>query len=144
MVAVTSVTAICYNIVLAWCLFYLVHSFTELDPLKKCEGYQENNATECMEKFFNETLYTYSKNENGLSWQLSLCLLASWTIVGMAMFRGIKSSGKVVYFTVSMPFLGLLTFLIYSLTLGEASKTEIAAFFSVDFDGEKNSHFNSY
>ena len=143
MVAVTSVTAICYNIVLAWCLFYLVHSFTELDPLKNCKGYQEDNATECMEKFFNETLYTYSKNENGLSWQLSLCLLASWTIVGMAMFRGIKSSGKVAYFTVSIPFLGLLTFFIYSLTLGDQSRKGITEFFSVDFSSKRYSNFVS-
>ena len=143
MVAVTSITAIYYNVILAWSLFYLVHGLidsSELNPLKRCnETLGNNDMIACMEEFFNETLY--SQTENRFSWQLSLCLLASWTIVGMAMFRGIKSSGKVVYFTASMPFLGLLTFLIYSLTLSEASKTEIAAFFSVDFDGKKNFHF---
>ena len=145
MVAVTSIIAICYNVILAWSLFYLVHGCigsSELNPLKRCnETLSNEDMIACMKEFFTETLY--SQTENRLSWQLSLCLLASWTIVGMAMFRGIKRSGKVVYFTVSMPFLGLLTFLIYSLTLGEASKTGIAAFFSVDFAGERNSHFIS-
>lgn len=28
-------------------------------------------------------------------WQLALCLLLSWLIVGAALFKGIKSSGKV-------------------------------------------------
>ena len=149
MVAVTTITAIYYNVILAWSLFYLVHGFidsAELNPLKKCD--ETPNMTKCMENFFNETLYKMDeKEEDGawnmeLSWQLSLCLLASWVIVGMAMFKGIKSSGKVVYFTVSMPFLGLLTFFIYSLTLDhDQSITGITYFFWVDLNGKRYSSY---
>lgn len=31
----------------------------------------------------------------GLNWKMTLCLLVAWTIVGMAVIKGIQSSGKV-------------------------------------------------
>lgn len=31
----------------------------------------------------------------GLNWKMTLCLLVAWSIVGMAVVRGIQSSGKV-------------------------------------------------
>lgn len=31
----------------------------------------------------------------GLNWKMTLCLLVAWTIVGMAVVKGIQSSGKV-------------------------------------------------
>ena len=60
MVAVTIITAIYYNVILAWSLFYLVHGFIdspELNPLNKCNKTLTKDSIECMEKFFNKTLY---------------------------------------------------------------------------------------
>ncbi|KAK6480502.1 sodium- and chloride-dependent neutral and basic amino acid transporter B(0+) [Huso huso] len=53
-------------------------------------------------------------------WHLALCLLLAWIIVGVAMFKGIKSSGKVVYFTATFPYAVLLILLIRGVTLDGA------------------------
>ena len=52
-----------------------------------------------------------------IKWDLSLCLLLSWIIVFACLSKGIKSSGKVVYFTATFPYVILLVFLGYGLTL---------------------------
>lgn len=46
--------------------------------------------------------------------KLTLCLLLSWLIVVFCLARGIKSSGKIVYFTVTFPYVILLALLIRS------------------------------
>ncbi|XP_048400386.2 sodium- and chloride-dependent neutral and basic amino acid transporter B(0+)-like [Stegostoma tigrinum] len=55
-------------------------------------------------------------------WYLALCLLLTWLIVVGALSKGIKSSGKVVYFTVTFPYLFLTILLIQGLTLEGAYK----------------------
>ncbi|GCC30524.1 hypothetical protein chiPu_0008975 [Chiloscyllium punctatum] len=66
---------------------------------------------------------TSSVNETGeIVWHLALCLLLTWLIVGAALSKGIKSSGKVVYFTATFPFVILIILLIQGLTLEGASK----------------------
>jgi len=51
------------------------------------------------------------------SWRLTLCLLAAWVVIFLCLIKGIKSSGKVVYFTATFPYLILLVLLIRALTL---------------------------
>ncbi|XP_028260741.1 sodium- and chloride-dependent neutral and basic amino acid transporter B(0+) isoform X2 [Parambassis ranga] len=50
-------------------------------------------------------------------WHLALCLLLSTIIVAAALIRGIKSSGKVVYFTATFPYVVIVILLIRGLTL---------------------------
>ncbi|XP_033822425.1 sodium- and chloride-dependent neutral and basic amino acid transporter B(0+) [Periophthalmus magnuspinnatus] len=50
-------------------------------------------------------------------WHLALCLLLSSIIVGAALIKGIKSSGKVVYFTATFPYVVILILLIRGATL---------------------------
>ncbi|XP_067951396.1 sodium- and chloride-dependent glycine transporter 1-like [Watersipora subatra] len=52
-----------------------------------------------------------------LRWQLALCLLAAWLMVYFALLKGIKSSGKVVYFTAIFPYVMLITLFIRGLLL---------------------------
>ncbi|KAJ0068555.1 hypothetical protein NL108_009671, partial [Boleophthalmus pectinirostris] len=50
-------------------------------------------------------------------WHLALCLLLSSIIVGAALIKGIKSSGKVVYFTATFPYVVIVILLIRGVTL---------------------------
>ncbi|KAG7494906.1 sodium-and chloride-dependent neutral and basic amino acid transporter B0+ [Solea senegalensis] len=50
-------------------------------------------------------------------WHLALCLLLSSMIVAAVLFRGIKSSGKVVYFTATLPYVIIFILLIRGMTL---------------------------
>ncbi|XP_052873507.1 sodium- and chloride-dependent glycine transporter 1-like [Anopheles cruzii] len=49
--------------------------------------------------------------------RLALCLLVAWIIVFLCLCRGVKSSGKVVYFTALFPYVVLTMLLIRGLTL---------------------------
>ncbi|XP_078267991.1 sodium- and chloride-dependent neutral and basic amino acid transporter B(0+)-like [Rhinoraja longicauda] len=66
---------------------------------------------------------TSSVGETGeIVWHLALCLLLAWLIVCGALSKGIKSSGKVVYFTTTFPYVVLTALLIRGLTLEGAWK----------------------
>ncbi|XP_067903925.1 sodium- and chloride-dependent neutral and basic amino acid transporter B(0+)-like isoform X3 [Heterodontus francisci] len=66
---------------------------------------------------------TSSMDETGeIVWYLALCLLLAWLIIGTALSKGIKSSGKVVYFTATFPYVALTILLIRGVTLEGADK----------------------
>ncbi|XP_048461168.1 sodium- and chloride-dependent neutral and basic amino acid transporter B(0+)-like [Rhincodon typus] len=77
------------------------------------------------EQYWNKVVLQRSSSieETGdIVWYLALCLLLAWLMVVAALFRGIKSSGKVVYFTVTLPYLFLTILLIRGVTLEGAYK----------------------
>lgn len=45
-------------------------------------------------------------------WHLTLCFLLAWIIVFLSLIKGVKSSGKVVYFTAIFPYVVLVALLI--------------------------------
>ncbi|MEQ2175253.1 hypothetical protein GOODEAATRI_016270, partial [Goodea atripinnis] len=53
----------------------------------------------------------------GLNWKMTVCLLAAWSMVCLAMIKGIQSSGKVMYFSSLFPYLVLICFLARALLL---------------------------
>ncbi|XP_069028137.1 sodium- and chloride-dependent transporter XTRP3-like [Embiotoca jacksoni] len=116
-----------YNIINAWSFWYLFHSFQSVlpwsvcpinsnrtGPIEECE-----RATPTQYFFFRETLNISPTIEEhgGIHMGQALCLVLAWVITYMFVIRGVKSTGKVVYFTATFPYLVLFIYLIRGITL---------------------------
>ncbi|XP_066556629.1 sodium- and chloride-dependent glycine transporter 2 [Amia ocellicauda] len=72
------------------------------------------------EEYFKYNVLHISKGiefTGDLRWPLALCLFLAWVIVYASLAKGIKSSGKVVYFTATFPYVVLVILLIRGVTL---------------------------
>uniref|UniRef100_A0A8C4NEY7 Uncharacterized protein n=1 Tax=Eptatretus burgeri TaxID=7764 RepID=A0A8C4NEY7_EPTBU len=138
-VVIVSLLNIYYIIILAWALFYLAHSFTNDLPWATCN--HTWNTPNCLEDMLrhNATLTDNGTNHTSpvtefwerkvldisggihdigsVKWDLALCLLAMWIIIFLCIWKGVKTTGKVVYFTATFPFIMLIILLIRGLTL---------------------------
>lgn len=103
--AATFVVCIYYNVILSWALLYLGASF--ISPLPWTEEFnQRGNLTMDSTTYFEDNVLHVSDNISELGtvpWKLGLCLTVAWLIVFMIIFKGIESSGRVVYFTATFP-----------------------------------------
>ncbi|KAK3082621.1 hypothetical protein FSP39_000641, partial [Pinctada imbricata] len=134
MVIVSALIALYYDVVIAWCLYYFFASWTTHLPWQDCD--KTWNTCECQDGNQNFSLVdpwqgrrnscrkqrvlgVTSKFEEtgGVKWDVTLCNLLAWTIVFIVLSKGIKSLGKVVYFTATFPYILLTALLIRGLTL---------------------------
>lgn len=79
-----------------------------------------SNSTTSQEEFWFHRVLTMSRSledVGGLNWQLTLCFLSAWLVVFLCLIKGVKSLGKVVYVTATLPYLLLTVILIKGLTL---------------------------
>uniref|UniRef100_A0A8C7YJA4 Transporter n=1 Tax=Oryzias sinensis TaxID=183150 RepID=A0A8C7YJA4_9TELE len=133
-----------YIMILVWGLYFLFHSFTSPLPWATC-GHPWNtpNCTQdfrrsssqhllngsCMEadgmrspviEFWERKVLRLSGglHEPGvISYELVLCLVVTWVMVYFCMWKGVKSTGKVVYFTALFPYVILVVLLAHGVTL---------------------------
>lgn len=132
-------SSIYYIIILAWAFLYLFFSFNSELPWASCRnswntetcvefnGRDDNlnwtaieNATSPVQEFWERRILnvTGSVHELGsIRWDLALCLLLSWIICYFCVWKGVKSTGKVVYFTATFPYVMLIVLLVRGLTL---------------------------
>ncbi|KYO33141.1 sodium-dependent neutral amino acid transporter SLC6A17 [Alligator mississippiensis] len=118
-----------YNVIIGWSIFYFFKSFQYPLPWNECPII--NNGTtaiveaEC-EKSSATTYFWYREaldisnsisESGGLNWKMTVCLLTAWSIVCLAMIKGIQSSGKVLYFSSLFPYVVLVCFLVRGLLL---------------------------
>lgn len=120
--------ALYYNVILAWSLFYLGNSFQSPLPWEECPNEANATVKEC-EKSSATSYFWYRKalditdsiDETGsFNPYIVCCLLGAWTIVCLGMFRGIKTSVKVMYFSSIFPYVVLFCFLVRGLMLDGA------------------------
>jgi len=118
-----------YNVIIGWSIFYFFKSFQYPLPWSECPVIRNGTVAvveaEC-EKSSATTYFWYREaldisnsisESGGLNWKMTLCLLVAWSIVGMAVVKGIQSSGKVMYFSSLFPYVVLACFLVRGLLL---------------------------
>ncbi|XP_055899303.1 sodium- and chloride-dependent glycine transporter 1-like isoform X3 [Biomphalaria glabrata] len=69
----------------------------------------------------------------GLQWQIVLCLLLTWTLTFLSLSKGVKSVGKVVYFTALFPYVVLTILFFRGVTL-DGAKDGIIYYLTPKFD----------
>ncbi|KAI5719128.1 hypothetical protein M8J76_005554 [Diaphorina citri] len=98
-----------YNVIIAWALRFFFASFTDLLPWTTCNN--PWNTRNCR-------LHSTGLHDLGyIKWDMALCLLAVYLICYFSMWKGISTSGKVVWFTALFPYVVLLILLIRGITL---------------------------
>ncbi|CAK6974779.1 sodium- and chloride-dependent GABA transporter 3-like [Scomber scombrus] len=81
---------------------------------------KHTNTTSAATEFWEQRVLAMSggiEELGSVRWELALCLLACWVLCYFSIWKGVKSSGKVAYFTATFPYVMLLVLLIRGLTL---------------------------
>lgn len=84
--------------------------------------YQFKQKSHFSEKVVGIGTATWTNDWGYPQWHLVLCLAIAWTFAFFCVFRGVKSIGKVVYFTATFPYVILTALLIRALTMEGSSK----------------------
>ncbi|XP_041081434.1 sodium- and chloride-dependent GABA transporter 3-like [Polyodon spathula] len=131
-----------YIIILSWAIFYLFNCFTTDLPwatcghewnTDNCVEFQRANSTNCtyanatspVIEFWERRVLGISsgiEHIGGLRWELAGCLLLAWIICYFCIWKGPKSTGKVVYVTATFPYVMLMILLIRGVTLPGAAE----------------------
>ena len=150
MVSVGLFLAFYYNVLVSWAIWYLAASLADKLEWSQCEHWY-NSPTCWSEQTSPGTVVSPCRDTNsscevssapaeyyeryvlgnrGHDWhnfghlrpQSVACLAAAWGIVALCLIKGIKTSGKVAYFTSLFPYLVLVVLAGRALTLPGASE----------------------
>uniref|UniRef100_A0A8C5NH44 Transporter n=1 Tax=Gouania willdenowi TaxID=441366 RepID=A0A8C5NH44_GOUWI len=134
-----------YIVILAWAVFYLSYSFQAELPWSHCNNswnteacvlfdYHNQtanatslpgNATSPVMEFWEREVLRLSDSLDSLgpvSWKLVLCLAVVWIVCYFCVWKGVKSTGKVVYLTATFPYVMLFVLLVRGATLPGATQ----------------------
>uniref|UniRef100_A0A3P8S5M1 Transporter n=1 Tax=Amphiprion percula TaxID=161767 RepID=A0A3P8S5M1_AMPPE len=123
-----------YIVILAWAIFYLFNCFTTELPWAGCGHYWNTGRRKerCIPLRITNNNYLCSLGQirrrvlkisdgiehmGGVRWELAMCLALAWFICYFCIWKGPKSTGKVVYVTATFPYVMLLVLLIRGVTL---------------------------
>jgi solute carrier family 6 amino acid transporter-like protein 5/7/9/14 len=159
MITVSGLVCIYYNVIMAYTIFFFFASFGKDVPWKHCgnkwntdacreiwggghtnmTGMNATNFTGSPKSPADEYFHRYVLDISSgiehlgeMRWQMVLCLLFAWIAVFFCLIKGVKSSGKVVYFTATFPYVVLTILLIRGLTL-EGSLDGVKFYIIPDF-----------
>ncbi|XP_055531694.1 sodium-dependent dopamine transporter isoform X2 [Wyeomyia smithii] len=98
----------------------------------------ETRFASAASEYFNRYILELDKSDGihdlgTIKWDMALCLLAVYLICYFSLWKGISTSGKVVWFTALFPYAVLLILLIRGITL-PGSATGIQYYLSPNFD----------
>uniref|UniRef100_A0AAX7TJW1 Transporter n=1 Tax=Astatotilapia calliptera TaxID=8154 RepID=A0AAX7TJW1_ASTCA len=125
-----------YNVIISWAMFYLFSSFTGELPWVHCNNTW--NSPNCSDWADNGSVILHIQDSNGIDnlgrprWQLTSCLAVVIVLLYFSLWKGVKTSGKVVWITATMPYVVLTVLLLRGVTLPGAIDG-IKAYLSVDF-----------
>jgi len=141
MVLVSFLVCVYYNVIIAWSLYYLFASFQSQLPWTRCDQWwnklskcDENGTTiatnlsrpvSTSEEYWNYRVLRIDQSDGigdpgKVLWDQALCLLLAWIIVFLCLAKGVKGTGKVVYFTATFPYVILIILLVRGCTLDGA------------------------
>ncbi|MFH4974931.1 hypothetical protein AB6A40_001640 [Gnathostoma spinigerum] len=135
-----------FGVIISWAIFYMVNSLFEVFPWETCDNWWNINET-CITGRENETVIMQTvarlalrnittqtsveqfwehrvlkvtdsiTNFGGIQWELLVIMALSWVVVYFALWKGITSARKFVYFCALFPYFLLFILLIRGLTL---------------------------
>ncbi|XP_014238805.1 sodium- and chloride-dependent glycine transporter 1-like [Trichogramma pretiosum] len=145
--AIVIVNVICtmyYNVIIAYPILFIVMSLRKTLPWEDCDNpwntdhclklggvtQLEKNVTSQMnliaktktpaDEFFHNHILKISdsiEHIGGIVWPLFVCNIISWIIIYLCICNGVKTVGKVVYFTATFPFVILFVLFVRGITL---------------------------
>ncbi|XP_060527837.1 sodium- and chloride-dependent GABA transporter ine-like [Cylas formicarius] len=131
-----------YSVIIAYGVYYFFTSFRSKEPWDDCShiwntpycwvpSKSTQNITKPMyshspaEEFYDRKVLQIGRGIEDfgiIRWELITCLICAWILIYFGIWKSIKSSAKVRYFTATFPFIIIIVLLIKSLTLDGADK----------------------
>ncbi|XP_050420385.1 sodium- and chloride-dependent GABA transporter ine-like [Adelges cooleyi] len=126
-----------YNVIIAYVLYYFFSAFRDQPPWTHCNN--RWNTPDCWSMADNRSTTSNSKSPTeefyylkvlhatkdlqtlgSMRWELVACMFVVWIVVYFTLWKSIKSSGRVLYLTATLPFALLIVLLVRSLYLDGA------------------------
>ncbi|XP_073249355.1 sodium- and chloride-dependent GABA transporter 1-like [Porites lutea] len=138
MITVSFMVSVYYNVILAWSIYYLYNSFTSDLPWDGCHhawntercyqlkagfnisNYGNTTKVSASKEFFIHNVLEMTdgiEQPGHLNYKLTVCLFVAWVLVYFCIWKGIRTTGKVVYVTATLPYAFLVILFIRAITL---------------------------